>query len=449
MNAEEILAEVARATWYDTHGGADCPAYGIPTMAEHAEWLNKNYTTRAVSTVYGPAFVWDAHQSKLIDASGMCGFVPLGPDRAKTHTVAIVPSDCGDRLTVTVGIADVHSDWLSMPEATRPRHPLAPLLTAWQARTRPGTPFRPRKRASVPRLHRVPDDEAMQLFKTEPPQGQIALTFGRDFEVVDSCVSWLLEMYAQAGSSKVGDKRSLAWSFRIVIGALVNLAQADRDGHSRDLTFTVDEIVDWLELAKGGRWPNRARDYPRLADALDELQSYRVTVGKLRFWLASAYGIPAVYEKDAPCVLTVRTPPSAATGMSIDWPRFRVEAAASALRGRGYLSLMALLDRSARRGHPITRLIPAPALDVDGKPQRRKGGAIVRTGELIPNPAANFAPLLPERDIARFLGMGDSRMARHRARRTITDFAKGPNAIIDLEPVPKGWRVFGSQTNPE
>ena len=70
-------------------------------------------------------------------------------------------------------------------------------------------------------------------------------------------------------------------------------------------------------------------------------------------------------------------------------------------------------------------------------------GAIVRTDHLIENPSARLAPFLPEKDVARFLGMADSRQRRLDARKTVTDFAKGDDPIVELEPVRGGWRVYG------
>ena len=166
----------------------------------------------------------------------------------------------------------------------------------------------------------------------------------------------------------------------------------------------------------------------------------------VRYWLVSAYGNPEVYRADAPCVLTVRTPPEAAAGMRIDWARFRREAATSSIRARAYLSLMALLDRSARNGEPITRQIRAPVSPVDGgRTVRASGGRLVRDGELVDNPAARYAPLLRESDVAAFVGMDSTRKSRFDARAAIGAFASEPDPVVELIPDRGGWRVYGTR----
>ena len=143
-------------------------------------------------------------------------------------------------------------------------------------------------------------------------------------------------------------------------------------------------------------------------------------------------------------MLTVRTPPGAAGGMRIDWLRFRREAARSAILGRAYLSLQAILDRSAREGEPVTRMIPAVSRSPEtGKPLRAPGGRVVRAGPLEPNPVARYAPFLPGKDVAAFLGMHSTRKNRHDARGAVESFAKGPDPVVELIPEPRGWRVYG------
>ena len=65
---------------------------------------------------------------------------------------------------------------------------------------------------------------------------------------------------------------------------------------------------------------------------------------------------------------TIRIPRSAAAGDRVDWPRLVSYGARSSRMFRAYLSVTAWLGRSAKRGHPITRLIAAPVVDQDGAP---------------------------------------------------------------------------------
>ena len=112
---------------------------------------------------------------------------------------------------------------------------------------------------------------------------------------------------------------------------------------------------------------------------------------------------------------------------------------------RTYLSVCSVvLDNSAHHGHPITRQIAAPVIGLDGKPKRRKGGAIVRdASKLINNPAARFVQLVTDADAARFIGFDPaSKQLRRNARRALERLAA--DGVIELEPAGRGkFRIFG------
>ena len=434
-------------TWAARQVHPQCREDQVPSLGEIARWWSHvsqraaDYANESLCNVLGPRWYWVVTEEHGAASEGprLSAVAPEGSDRRMgMHTLGAVHE------------AFVRS---GAPEA---EHPLLPVMRAWLfERATPGAVFMPGARASLPRLQYGGngDGAAGMLFTDARPPGgrQLALPFGggdstgagKDFEVVDSCPSWLLEMYAAAERAS---SRGLAWSFRVVVGGLVHLDVRQRDGRMRDLEMPVDSIIDWLEVVRDGRWAHRARDYSRLAAALEETQRYRVTLGGMRYWLVSAYGVPEVYTPGASCVLTVRTPPGAAAGMRIDWPRFRREAAASAIRARAYLSLMALLDRSARNGVAITREIRAPVpLPGGAGPMRGPGGRVVRSDGLVPNPAARYAPYLPERDLAAFLGMASTGKAKHDARGAIVALAQGRDAVVELVRERRGWRVFGVQ----
>ena len=141
---------------------------------------------------------------------------------------------------------------------------------------------------------------------------------------------------------------------------------------------------------------------------------------------------------------TARVPRLAAVGDCLNWPRLIEYGADSARLFRAYLAVTAWLGRSAKHGHPITRRIPAPVAGPDGKPIRRKGGAIVRSAsELIDNPAARYVgPPLSEKDLTRMLGFDlDNRYRRRDARLAFERIEAAGS--IEIERSGNGWPIFG------
>ena len=119
----EILAGAARFEWWDRHR-ADCSDAQIPTVADLSAWLaqcpdgaGREATARLEAVYAGKGWSWAA-----VEFGHDLGLFASGVSRS--GAVAFVE------------LVTVHHDWLAMPEADRPRHPLAPLVAAWQGRAR-------------------------------------------------------------------------------------------------------------------------------------------------------------------------------------------------------------------------------------------------------------------------------------------------------------------------
>ena len=94
--------------------------------------------------------------------------------------------------------------------------------------------------------------------------------------------------------------------------------------------------------------------------------------------------------------------------------------------------------------HPITRTIAAPVRGPDGKPARRKGGAIIRSAtERIDNPAAHLAgPPLSEADLTRMIGFDPT--DRYRRRDCRAAFARmEADGVIERARDGRRWLLFG------
>ena len=300
-----------------------------------------------------------------------------------------------------------------------------------------GEPYPVRNRASLPRFHQSTLEEAHLLAASEPTvteEGQLLLRLD-DGDVVDGCPAWLIEMYRRASAGE-RIRGPMPMSFAILLGALVSLKISDRTGQEVIVEHPLDEIIGWCHP---DGWNQRARDWKNLDRAFEELPTYRVTIGEHRFWVVMGEGLPTRYMRDATVLLRKRVPASAANGIRISWPQV-LAYRPSALLTRAYLSVHALLDRSAHKGHPLTREIYKPILSGDGQPLR-KNGVIVRSGKRIDNPLANKVSVVRPQNIAKFLGMPDSKSARQDARQALEKLHD--DKVVEVVSSTEGYRFFG------
>ena len=163
-------------------------------------------------------------------------------------------------------------------------------------------------------------------------------------------------------------------------------------------------------------------------------------MGDYRFRIVVAEALPRTYKREAIAWFSVRVPSSAANGIRIDWPRLLMYRK-SAVQTRAYLSVHALLDRSAHRGQPVTREIFEPVLDRNGRPKRGPGGRIARTERLVENPLACYAPFLPDQHLAGFLGMSNTAKNRHDCKGAIENL--NCDKVVELVRERGGYRVYG------
>lgn len=351
---------------------------------------------------------------------------------------------------------EVHALWAWLDPDSRPRHPLLPLIEAARDLPRRSESFPVAVRASLPDFDR--DGADMRLIDAPGQPDQLHLP---GLEMADGPGShWLLTLYALAGGP-VGYGKRLPLDITAAVGALSRLKIEDRDGQWRTLVFPHRiEHEDAFEDAYGYRrqaverwfWPdgwgrNRYARWEAIPKALESMTRRLCylpvpDLGRVPMLFASIPG-----ARDHPLIeFSLRVPRSGARGARFDWPIFTRLGASSASQGRGYLSAVALLARSAHAGHPITQTLPAPVLGPDGKPARGKGGAIVRSkSERIPNPHARYVPSLTDADLARLLGYPGKphRMARARAVKAFEALADA--GLIDLAREGDRWRIFGPE----
>ena len=75
---------------------------------------------------------------------------------------------------------------------------------------------------------------------------------------------------------------------------------------------------------------------------------------------------------------------------------------------------------------------------------RRKGGRIVRSEELMANPAARFVELLTDVDLTRMVGLDPkSRDHRYKTREALKRLHR--DKVIDLRQEDGRWRISGTR----
>ena len=483
---EEIQEAVARHEWWQTHMEDEderdaCPADMIPSEAQliefvhtgepneeasrrlfavfnhlstvfgemRAGWLAATATSPTDPDLYRPmlfAFVGSRTPSPEVMTPFEVGnaVFPQNPEEiwgsaADLEAAGIeIPSEPHGRLH---SLAEVHFLWLAISAEDRPSHPLAPIVRAWQEwkadQPRPGRDFKPKQKASLPRIHHVQEHELpglAQLSRDDTPREPWLPMFEPQIAVNPS---WLLWLYDQCGGRNITGKRGANWSFRLFIYAFLHLHNHDRDGKWRSRQFPQETVIDWLHP---NGWGNRRRDFERFPESLRTINERLSTMPIGKGWLnliGTSYS-----PKHKAVEFNLRLPPSAANGARVEWPALLDSGTVSDTRFRAHLAAAAFLDKSAREGHGITAEIGKAFRDDTGKLKRRKGGKIIRsTTELEANPAARFVRPLSDRDLTAMIGLDpDDRKHRLRSREAFEGLNRA--RIIDLQHERRGARIF-------
>ena len=324
----------------------------------------------------------------------------------------------------------------------------------------PVEPFRPIKRASLPALQRVTEPQReLPAIQASPTATEPQLLLPGFAPLTnDGAASWLLALYDQAGGQSMRQGRGAPWDLRLFVAALLHVPIEARTGARVQLPFRLPEIVSWLHP---DGWENRRRDWNKLPAALARIGALCVPMpcthpNSGKTWtgllaMVHAEITPKEWSPEAAVMFTVRIPAQAAHGARIEWPRLCQYGKESAVLYRAYLSVCTWLDNSARRGQPLTRLIAAPVIGGDGKPKRRKGGAIVRDPDaLIVNPAAQFVPELTDATVTHAFGFDPTDRYRRRDARCALERLVA-DGVIELEQGGRRgrFRIFGPRTKPD
>ena len=455
--AAEILEAVSRFAWYEAHQNKDCPPDFTPTAATLAAWLPEvpeaahleagerlaalyglsdggGCRWRLGRIVMGRTWRYNARTGEPQEVPNATG-IPRG-EQSLTLTAWERPGKSGPGWGSMGTFQEVHKVWLDQPAEHRPKHPLAPLVKAWQERPVQTTPYSVKQKASLARLHKI-GDESRRLLNTsyDPDPPAQPFLFPEMTATVRGCPSWLLWLFDKAGGQSMSQGRGAPWPMRLFVGALLHLAVVERDGQWRTLPFPTEDVIRWIHP---NGWANRRRDWERFPKALDDMArqlSYVPVPGIGSVALLFPSIIPRS-PSDPLVEFTIRIPSRAATGARIDWEKLCQYGTDSAGHYRAYLAACAIMDNSAIQGQPVTRQID------EGILRSGKGKGKRRTGKMTSNPASRYVQGFTDADLATMIGFdGTNKRRRHDARKAFERLAD--DGVLELDRQGGKVRLFG------
>lgn len=329
-------------------------------------------------------------------------------------------------------------------------------VTTLGVAARPVEPYRITNRASLPAFHRDIGDELPNFVGDAPPQPDQPFLPGIEpMGTIDACPSWLLWLYDQSGGESMVRGQGAPFDMHLFVSSFLKLPIRERHGnyvhlrfphmaaHEGDPMFAegTDSLERWL-FPHG--WTNKRRDRTKIIEALHRMHS---NLGYVPTKIGNVLMVvPSVIPKtpDDPLVqFTIMCPKDAAHGARIDWPTLCELRQDSAPLYRGYLAVSAWLDRTAKHGHPITRVLPAKVQSKSGQPIFRNGKPLRDSTRTEPNPAARYVATLTDADIARMFGWaGDDKRRRLDARKALEQLADRGICEVVREGR-NGLRIFG------
>ena len=265
---EEILAAVARIEWANANQGADCPPDQIPTEADLLSWLpecpepeREEALAQARETAH--ALTTDLVGDFGKNALALRGLIVLTFHWRDWLREGKLPENPGE------AVACLHSAWRGLP-TPRPKHPLPPLVRAWQRRPVEVEP-EPRSDRIIPGpLAVIPKQHAsrsqQRLFSTgygvtRQPGEQLRLF---DLEKRRS-PCFPIEAFELSGGKTVSAGRGgpAPVELRLFVEGVLSVRTADRTGRA----VAIEATGGMRGIAKK-LWPKKRRIQKREYEAL-------------------------------------------------------------------------------------------------------------------------------------------------------------------------------------
>ena len=365
-------------------------------------------------------------------------------------------------LLFFLGAEYLHVLWIKAGE-DRGKHPLAPLVKAWQERpvtVEPDT----KKNAIMPASFAIVWDlrsEQGKLFdisSTSQTGFHAAKSQGllptMDPEPPVILPSLPLILYDAAGGKSMTQGRGAPLALRLWVESILSIPLAARSGVRR-VVCTLEELI--AQLWPNG-WSGPARDKPKLEYAFNQIQQAYIPWKGGRWLAVTVRNRPDYRNLKSPVVFDVELPPGSDRGPLVHRPTLRKYGVKSALAYRLTLGLAYLWNKYlTHQGKRLPPVIPEVkrdsegyVLDAQGKIATGKSGQAathwndrraIRTGRFVRNPEMERLPWLTSADLID-LGMpyqtggqpqqrAARRMVLMRARRVVLEMVETGDLAIE------------------
>ena len=408
-SAEDVLAAVARAKWHQQHDlDKPCPPETLPSPADLAQWLPEC-----------PRDVWIAI-AELLEAWEQPDLESPQDSRAAPLSARVSRSiagghwdlevDRGHHLPPWLDVAKLHAEWRAIAASTRGKHPLGPLIRAWQQRPTPVDPDRrqngilPQPLASVRGVRvversseqdnlpdttgvlKAPGPEQAWLPGMEPPPSKLVPALP-------------LLAFDLGGGISLAKGRGAPVALRLFTEALLMVPRGGRGGAVR-IEKPARELIAEL-------WPNRRPMWGGKQGRGAALRKALYSVHTAMVPYDGDYWIPVVVRRlpsglDGTVILDVEMPGGSDKGPLVHKPTLRLQGVRSAPAYRAYLGLCALRNRYAtHKGRILPPRVPEVLRDRSGALVDVRGRIVtgpgripvkhwndpraVRTGRFLPN----------------------------------------------------------------
>ena len=381
--AAAILREIARATWPKAHDDAACPDNRVPTVEElGAAVLPFEAVKEAVARSSAAVDAPDLQLMIVPDGASappMPGGLALYSTWLPVRTARpdLAPPPDPERPGGT--IEAVHAAWSALPDGERGRHPLAPLVAAWQQHAPvhvPAVTDYDRPLILSRQFATVRDDAEgyyLQRFNTAAHRAGGQLLLGFEHPEMEGPTLpadvWSMQL---ADAEKRGP--GLPAALRIFLASIVHVplaARASADPSTPPVMLMGPDGRPWtlrhflgLIYDADNSLPRPNRYWPVLWGAREVLHSVEMPYqwnGRiwsrpvLRMdWPQSVSGGYETSMLDEPWPVSVHLPPGDGNGAPVNWGRLRQYMTRDAAAARALVNL-------AYRWHiEGKRLMPAP-----------------------------------------------------------------------------------------